>query len=1104
MIELDSVAAVQRAAAIRESVSAQVAEGLDLELWAFDSLVPDPIALSIDPQGRVYITGTNRRRSGEIDIRGHRPWMTASIALQSVEERRQFLHDTLAPERSADNEWLEDMNGDGSHDWRDLTVPKEQVFRLEDRDGDGIADRAQLFAEGFNSEVSDVAGALLVHERDVFLGVAPDLWRLHDRDGDGAADQYTSISHGFQAHIGFGGHNMSGLTVGPDGRIYWGIGDIGMNVVDQQGKRWQYPNQGVIVRCNPDGSDFEVFAHGLRNTHEFVFDDYGNLISVDNDGDHPGEMERIVYIVNGSDSGWRINWQFGKYGDPKNNDYKVWMDEQFFLPRFEGQAAYITPPIANYHSGPAGMKYNPGTALGPSWKNHFFVSEFTGSPARSRIMAFRLQPRGAGFEFAGEREVLKGVLVTGIDFGPDGALYLGDWIEGWVTKDYGRIWKLDDPQAANTFERQQTRELLAADFSNHPVSKLAALLGHADQRVRRKAQFALARRGPVGAEALIGAVRGAEEQLARIHGLWGLWQLARQDGQYAEKIRPVLADPEPELRAQAAKVLGDIRYRKGGEALIPLLRDSSSRVRFFAAEALGRMEYAAAVQPLIALLAANDDRDVYLRHAGALALARIGDPAPLVALADHPSRALRLAAVVALRRMGDPAVARFLDDPDEWVVTEAARAINDDFSIEAALPDLARLLRRTPFHNEALIRRVINANLRAGQTDNVSLLADYATRQDVPPAMRAEAIAALGVWPRPSVLDRVTGRYRGVIERPASAARKTIAGIIDTLLHDENTSIQVAAAQTAGRLHVAASAPLLLDLSQRDPIAVVRIAALESLHRLNDPRVEKAVEVALRDEAQSVRSSALTLLPSLELPPSRTVELFAAVLEEGSLEERQTAIAALATMPPGSTAIVLGDLMEQLIAGRLDPGIQLDLIEAAEAAGRPDLQQQLDRFRAGAPQDDPLALYRACLEGGDVEGGRRIFAGNETAQCVRCHALGDWGGNVGPPLGDIGARLSRQDLLLALVDPSDRIAPGYGFLTLTLTDGETVSGIVLEETDQHLLLEIDKANTRKLPKAEIASRQSAPSSMPPMGNLLNRREIRDLVAFLASLSGEES
>ena len=219
-------------------------------------------------------------------------------------------------------------------------------------------------------------------------------------------------------------------------------------MADQTGKKWEYPNSGVIARCNPDGSDFEIFASGLRNTHEFVFDEYGNLISEDNDGDHAGEKERLVYIVNGSDAGWRSNWQYGKYRDPDNNTYKVWMDEKMWMPRFEGQAAYITPCIANFVSGPAGMVYNPGTALSPEYKNTFFIAEFVGNPAQSGVYSFKLNPKGASFELGENKMVVGGILPTGLDFGPDGALYVADWIDGWDTHDYGRIWKLDDKSGA--------------------------------------------------------------------------------------------------------------------------------------------------------------------------------------------------------------------------------------------------------------------------------------------------------------------------------------------------------------------------------------------------------------------------------------------------------------------------------------------------------------------------------------------------------------------------------------------------------------------------------------------------------------------------------
>jgi hypothetical protein len=130
------------------------------------------------------------------------------------------------------------------------------------------------------------------------------MWRLTDKNKDGFYESKESISHGYAVHIGFGAHGMSGVIQGPDGKIYWQIGDIGANIVDKAGVKHEYPNEGVLVRSNPDGSDFEVVSHGIRNDHEFVFDEYGNLISSDNDGDHQGESERLVHLVDGSDSGW--------------------------------------------------------------------------------------------------------------------------------------------------------------------------------------------------------------------------------------------------------------------------------------------------------------------------------------------------------------------------------------------------------------------------------------------------------------------------------------------------------------------------------------------------------------------------------------------------------------------------------------------------------------------------------------------------------------------------------------------------------------------------------------------------------------------------------
>ncbi|MDH3711859.1 MAG: heme-binding protein, partial [Cyclobacteriaceae bacterium] len=343
-VELDPLQAARQAEFIKDEVALEVADGLQVQLWAGDTLVQDPIAISVDDQGRIFYTSGTRLTNSEFDIRAHRNWMTASISFETVEDRRAFLKATFSEQNEEGERFLKDLNQDGTLDWKDLTVEKEQVWFVEDVAGSGFADRAQLYLEDFHEEITDLANGIEAYNGEVFIAVGPDLWRTLDRDKDGVADKVNSISHGFAVHIGFGAHGMSGAKIGPDGRIWWGIGDIGMNVIDQDGKNWKYPNQGVIVRSELDGSGFEVYSAGLRNTHEFTFDKYGNLISVDNDGDHQGERERLVYLINGSETGWRINWQFGKYTDPENNDYKVWMEEKLHLPHWEGQAAYILPP----------------------------------------------------------------------------------------------------------------------------------------------------------------------------------------------------------------------------------------------------------------------------------------------------------------------------------------------------------------------------------------------------------------------------------------------------------------------------------------------------------------------------------------------------------------------------------------------------------------------------------------------------------------------------------------------------------------------------------------------------------------------------------------
>jgi quinoprotein glucose dehydrogenase len=1102
LVRLTQPDAARLAKAARAEVSVTVPAGLDLTLWAPEQLVVDPVAIELDPRGVVYVTSSTRNNM-PLDIRGHPTWFTPAHTLKTTEDLLAFYRKEMAPERSATTTWIEDYNKDGTRDWRDLAEFKERIHRIQDTDGDGLADESRILIENFNADPSyDIAGGLLYYEGDLIVGVAPGVYRLRDQNRDGEIDQQIPISEGYNIHPAFGGHGISGVMMGPDGRLYWEVGDMGFNVLDKTGKRWPYPNQGGVLRSNPDGTDFEVFATGIRNLQEFSFDEHGNLISVDNDGDHEGEFERLVYIPNGSDSGWRSNWQYGKYTDPKNNRYNVWMDEEMFKPRFEGQAAHIIPPVAPWHAGPSGMVYNPGTALSDEWRRHFMVSSFPGAPANARIYAFTLKEEGAGFALENEKVLLGGILTVGMKIGPDGALYLTDWVTGWDSKNSGRLWKLDAPQVAGTPIRKEVQSLLAADFGSRSAGDLSTLLRHVDMRVRQKAQFELARRGD--SQTLLAAVRDGGAELARIHGLWGLAQLARKDAQHAAHLAQFLKDDDPEVRAQAAKMIGDVRSAASASALLPLLKDSAPRARFFAAEALGRLSYKPAVAPLVDMLADNNDRDVYLRHAGSLALSRIGDASAISALSQHPSRGVRIAALVALRRMRHADVAKFLTDTDEGVVTQAARAINDDGAIEAAVPALAHILGERRFKNEPALRRAINANLRLGTNDALARVAALAADGGRSDAIRAEAINVLGVWIEPSPLDRVDGMYIGAPQgkRDSAAARAAVERLFQSLA-DGNASpaIKVALADAAGNLGLAAATPALLAQVRSDPSPEVRLAALRALQAVKAPNMDSVMKTALGDADPSVRRAALNILPTLPLSDAAKVQHLDAIITSGSIPEQQGAFEVLGKLKTAPAYQLLGRYVDQLTAGKLAPALQIDLVDAIQSGGSTSLQARLEAYQKS--QNSPTlvdAFKPALLSGGQASRGREVYTDNAAAGCPRCHSLGGRGADVGPNLTNIGKTLEREQILQALLDPNARIAPGFGTVSAKLKNGAQVEGTLRDETDTHVVIAVGTPGVdRRIAKSEIASRTNPVSAMPPMGLLLKPREIRDLVEFLSGL-----
>jgi putative heme-binding domain-containing protein len=465
-------------------------------------------------------------------------------------------------------------------------------------------------------------------------------------------------------------------------------------------------------------------------------------------------------------------------------------------------------------------------------------------------------------------------------------------------------------------------------------------------------------------------------------------------------------------------------------------------------------------------------------------------------LAKDPSRAVRIAAVVALRRMSNPGVAGFLNDTDEFVVTEAARAINDDLSIKEALPALGNLLKTTRFTNEALIRRSINANLRVGTDEALENLIDYADKQTNPATMRAEAIDALSTWSKPSVVDRVDGRYRGVIERDPALVKSKAGDALVSLLNSKETMVRISAVKAISKIDARQGATALLGLLKNDREATVRVEALKALASMKDKQIGEAIKRALSDNDKMVRIAGIDLIGKMNIPKELMVSLLTDVINTKTTEEKQAALLTLGNLPLQHTNKIFDDLLKKMSSGKLSSDIYLELDEAIDSTRSSELISSYKKISSALSTDTLASAFAGSLNGGNPERGRRIFYGHESAQCMRCHSYDDYGGNAGPRLNGVANRLTRQQILEALINPSGRIAPGFGVVTLQLKNGKTVSGVLLEENNTSLTIKGDKQND-VIAKDQVVKRINAASSMPEMRFILSKKEIRDVVSFLS-------
>ena len=257
------------------------------------------------------------------------------------------------------------------------------------------------------------------------------------------------------------------------------------------------------------------------------------------------------------------------------------------------------------------------------------------------------------------------------------------------------------------------------------------------------------------------------------------------------------------------------------------------------------------------------------------------------------------------------------------------------------------------------------------------------------------------------------------------------------------------------------------------------------------------IEFGFRCSEQAVQLQAICSLPAIE--DLATVELLASVAAgQQSLPLRQAAVSALGSCTSADAESALSELIDHAIAGRFPATVAIELVEAAAAHGSEHLASQIESLNARS-RDAMLGDNWVAVEGGDVRRGRDIFTRHAGVQCARCHSLDSHEAKAGPSLAFAG-RQSRRHLLESILDPNKVIAAGDGQTILLLEDGTSASGIIESESDTSLRLRLLTGDHATYRIDQIEHRSLLRSGMPTeLASKLSKRELRDLIAFLASL-----
>ncbi len=138
---------------------------------------------------------------------------------------------------------------------------------------------------------------------------------------------------------------------------------------------------------------------------------------------------------------------------------------------------------------------------------------------------------------------------------------------------------------------------------------------------------------------------------------------------------------------------------------------------------------------------------------------------------------------------------------------------------------------------------------------------------------------------------------------------------------------------------------------------------------------------------------------------------------------------------------------------------------------------------------------------GSADRGKLLVSNHKDLACSKCHSIQGDGGKIGPDLSMIGIKGSKENLFDSILTPDKAIADQYVQYTIETKNGVVMTGLVVEETADYLVLRDANGKDTKLAMREMEQRSKSVKSIMPdnLASYLSEDELIDVVAYLATL-----